>query len=68
MTAFHVDARVLTAYAEGGLADNDAWSVEAHLDRCAACRTSIAPDASTALVVEAVAVSLGGRLPTQGRV
>ncbi|MFI5835770.1 zf-HC2 domain-containing protein [Micromonospora sp. NPDC051300] len=57
MTGFHVAAGVLAAYAEGGLADMDAWSVEAHLDGCVACRTSIAPDASTASVVEAVAVS-----------
>ncbi|MDG4800130.1 zf-HC2 domain-containing protein [Micromonospora sp. WMMD980] len=67
MTGFHVDAGVQAAYADGDLADVDAWSVEAHLDRCAACRTSIASDASTTLVVEAVAVALGGRLPTQGR-
>lgn len=68
MTGFHVDARVLAAYAEDRLVDVDAWSVEAHLDRCGACRTSIAPDASVALVVEAVAVALGNRLPAQGRV
>ncbi|MER7333484.1 MULTISPECIES: hypothetical protein [unclassified Micromonospora] len=42
--------------------------MEAHLDRCGACRTSIARYASTALVVEAVAVTLGNRLPAQGRV
>lgn len=68
MTGFHVDAAVLAAYGEGRLADVDAWSVEAHLDRCVVCRTSIASDVSTASVVEAVAVSLGGRLPRQGRV
>ncbi|MFI7659697.1 zf-HC2 domain-containing protein [Micromonospora parva] len=68
MTGFHVDAGVLAAYVEGCLADVDAWSVEAHLDRCSACRASISLDASVARVVEAVAVSLGDRLSGQGRV
>ncbi|MET8361587.1 zf-HC2 domain-containing protein [Micromonospora sp. NPDC005171] len=68
MTGFHVDVDVLAAYAEDRLADVDAWSVEAHLDRCSACRMGVTPDASVALMIEAVAVALDNRLPAQGQV
>ncbi|BCJ56907.1 zf-HC2 domain-containing protein [Micromonospora endophytica] len=67
MTEFHLDARVLAAYADGGLHDADAWSVEAHLDSCASCRAGIVLDEPTARLVEAAAVALGRRLPPPGR-
>ncbi|WP_435124052.1 zf-HC2 domain-containing protein [Micromonospora tulbaghiae] len=68
MTGFHLDARVLAAYIEDRLAEVDAWSVEAHLDRCGACRSGIALDAPAAGLVQAVGVAFGSRLPAQGRV
>ncbi|MFI7079618.1 zf-HC2 domain-containing protein [Micromonospora sp. NPDC049903] len=68
MNDFHPEAEVLAAYAEDRLADVDAWSVEAHLDRCEACRRSITPDATTARIVEAVAMSLTHRPSAPGRV
>ena len=67
MTGFHLDARVLAAYVDGGLDDADAWSVEAHLDRCARCRAGIVLDEPTERLVEAAAVALVRRLPSPGR-
>ncbi|MEV6811831.1 zf-HC2 domain-containing protein [Micromonospora sp. NPDC051296] len=68
MTGFHVDARVLAAYIEDRLADADAWSVEAHLDRCGACRARITLDEAAMRSVETVAVTLRGPLPAPGRI
>jgi hypothetical protein len=37
-TTWHVDEELLAAYTDGEVGDVLAWSVEAHLVRCAACR------------------------------
>ncbi|MBW6432481.1 anti-sigma factor [Actinoplanes hulinensis] len=41
MTDFHVADADLLAWAENRLAEPAAWSVEAHLDDCAACRSRV---------------------------
>ncbi|MEV7227330.1 anti-sigma factor [Polymorphospora sp. NPDC051019] len=61
MSGFHLDDAVLRAYARERLADTDAWSVEAHLDRCATCRSRLPFDVPAAADLLAV-------LPDQGRV
>lgn len=65
--AFHLDDQVLRSYTEDRLADADAWSVEAHLDRCAACRARLTPDAASAEIIAAVAAEWQRGLPPQGR-
>ncbi|MEU4562188.1 zf-HC2 domain-containing protein [Actinoplanes sp. NPDC023936] len=39
---WHASPALLTAYAEGRAPEADAWSVEAHLVACAACRAELA--------------------------
>lgn len=39
---WHVPAQVLAAYAAEDVPEADAWSAEAHLARCARCRTDLA--------------------------
>src|SRR5829696_9193568 len=41
-SGWHVDQRLLRAYAEGGLDVATTWSVEAHLPACAECRDRVA--------------------------
>ncbi|MEO3816998.1 zf-HC2 domain-containing protein [Plantactinospora sp. B24E8] len=63
----HLADVVLRAYAEDRLADVDAWSVEAHLDRCPACRGRLPLDEATVHLVDEVGAALRDRLPVQGR-
>ncbi|MFK3984155.1 zf-HC2 domain-containing protein [Micromonospora sp. NPDC050397] len=68
MSDFHLDEVVLRAYQADRLADSDAWSVEAHLTRCVACRDRLTLDEPTGALVAEVAASLRGDLPARGRV
>ncbi|MEE6260621.1 anti-sigma factor family protein [Plantactinospora sonchi] len=60
----HLDDVVLRAYAEDRLADVDAWSVEAHLDRCPSCRERLPLDEATGRLVAEVGAALRDRLET----
>lgn len=42
MTTWHLDPTLVTAYADGSLDDPRAYSIEAHLPDCAACRVLVA--------------------------
>ncbi|MEN3609913.1 zf-HC2 domain-containing protein [Plantactinospora sp. ZYX-F-223] len=68
MSTFHIPEVALRAYAEDRLADADAWSVEAHLDRCETCRARLPLDEPTGRLVAAVGATLAARLPGQGRI
>lgn len=50
MTTWHAPTEVLRHYATGGIDDVTACSIEAHLERCAACRGIIAADADPVLI------------------
>ncbi|MEQ4304437.1 zf-HC2 domain-containing protein [Plantactinospora sp. B6F1] len=67
MNSFHVTEAALRAYAEDRLADADAWSVEAHLDRCEICRARLPLDEPIGRLVAEVGTALAARLPSQGR-
>lgn len=62
----HLADVVLHAYAEDRLADVDAWSVEAHLDRCPDCRGRLPLDETTGRIVAEVGAALPSRLPMPG--
>ncbi|MET7442918.1 zf-HC2 domain-containing protein [Streptomyces sp. NPDC005568] len=50
MTGWHAPDDLITRYTDGGLPEPDAWSLEKHLEGCAACaaRTSRAARTGTA--------------------
>ncbi len=53
MTTWHAPPETLQRYAAGAVDDITACSIEAHLERCAACRAAIAASADP-LLVEAI--------------
>ncbi len=67
---WHVPPAALAAYAREALADAEAWSVEAHLVRCPACRAGVAREvASTPLapVLQVVRSAVECDLPVASR-
>ncbi|SCF20753.1 Putative zinc-finger [Micromonospora viridifaciens] len=65
---YHLHDLVLRAYAEDRLGDADAWSVEAHLDHCPACRARLTPDEQLAQRIAGFGANLRANLPRQGRI
>ena len=62
MTGWHAPESLIARYADGSLPDSDAWSLEKHLESCAACagRVSGAVRATAAgAVLAAVGVVAG---------
>jgi hypothetical protein len=55
---FHVNDVALRAYTEDRLVDVDAWSVEAHLERCRACQDRIVLHGPVADAVAAARISV----------
>lgn len=70
MNKEHVSERLLTGYVRGddGLAGDEAWAVEAHLESCAACRGRLAVISAPSLttLVDGVWAGLGPRLAEAG--
>lgn len=67
---WHISDETLDAYLSGRIADADAWSVEAHLTACEACRDALAatyPAATPdrAAVLDETWTSIASRLPHQ---
>ncbi|MEU3455211.1 zf-HC2 domain-containing protein [Micromonospora sp. NPDC006766] len=65
---YHLHDLVLRAYAEDRLGDTDAWSVEAHLDHCPACRARLVPDEQMGQRLATFGATLRANLPQQGKV
>lgn len=65
--SWHVPETTLRAYADGGIGDADAWSVEAHLVGCERCRHALGA-AATAQTRTIVGAAEPADLPPQGRV
>lgn len=69
---WHIPEQTLRVYLTGPMKDTDAWSVEAHLVACQACRRSLAAvtaeDAERRTKLDQAWTALADRLPQQGRI